>query len=211
MKVIPFDRRNFGTPRAGQTQAFTLVEMLTTMGLFSLVFIAFISAQIFGMRQDQLVQSKLGASDQSRRSFGKMADEIRATKIWTVGNGDQSSFTAIGNGNALQGNAVQLCLTTNRSIYILYFFDTANGVLYRTHSPANSAITEIASHLTGSLYFRAENYRGVTLTNKSHKAIIAARLEFRQYQYPLTMVGPGNYYDSYKMEFRLTPHVPDGQ
>jgi prepilin-type N-terminal cleavage/methylation domain-containing protein len=199
------------TSPVNQRSGLTLVEMMVTMAIFSIVVIGFLYTHMFGLMQDQLTQSKLGASDQSRRSFGKMAEEIRATKIWSIGNGNSSGFTPIGNGNAQQGNAVKLCLTTNQSVYILYYFDNVNGILYRTHSPTNSGSDVIASNLTSTLYFRAEDYNGNLRTNKSHKAVIATRLQFQQYQYPLTMVGNGYYYDSYKMEFRLTPHVPDGQ
>jgi len=58
--------------------------------------------------------------------------------------------------------------------------------------------------------FRAENYRGVTQTDLTHKGVVGVLLEFAEYQYPMTQVGPGLRYDYYKMEFKVTPHVPDG-
>lgn len=211
MKTIFTERRFLDGGLGNVEQALTLVEMIVTMALFSLVVIAFTYAQIFGMRQDQLVQSKLGASDQSRHGFSQMADEIRSAKIWSIGSGNASGYTATTNGFPQQGTAVQLCLSTNKNIYILYYFDTSQGVLYRTHSPANSSSTAVASNLISHMYFVAEDYRGDILTNRSHKSVIHTRLQFSQYQYPLTWVGSGYYYDSYKMEFRTTPHVPDGQ
>lgn len=196
---------------ANGQQAFTLVETMVTMSLFSLVVIAFVYAHMFGLKQDQLVQSKLGASDQSRRGFDLLANDVRAAKIWGICNGDQSGYTDIDNGTAQQGNALHVSLTTNTSVYILYYFDATGGALYRMHSPANSPTTVIAKNLTNVMYFRAENHRGDIQTNLTHKGVINVRLEYCQYQYPLTLVGTGYYYDYYKMEFRLTPHVPDGQ
>jgi hypothetical protein len=211
MKVFLDEQKcGVGMP-ANWQRAFTLVETMVTMGLFSLVVIAFVYTHIFGLKQDQLVQSKLGASDQSRRGFDVLASDIRAAKIWDIGNGNQASFTTIPNGTAQQGNALQLGLTTNKSVYIRYFFNASEGTLNRMHSPANSPITVLARNLTNAMYFRAENHRGNVQTNLTHKGIINVRLEFCQYQYPLTLVGTGYYYDYYKMEFRLTPHVPDGQ
>ena len=93
-------------------QAFTLVELMLTMGIFSLATLGLITLHLFGQRQDQLVQSKLGASDQSRRAFDRLTEDIRAAKIWRIGNGEFSDFTAIPNGTAQQGNAVRLQLTT---------------------------------------------------------------------------------------------------
>jgi hypothetical protein len=60
------------------------------------------------------------------------------------------------------------------------------------------------------MYFRAEDYLGKVKTDLSYKYVIRVVMEFCQYQYPLTRVGPGYYYDYYKMEFKITPHCPDG-
>ena len=40
--------------------------------------------------------------------------------------------------------------------------------------------------------------------------MIHTSLQFAEFQYPLTKVGTNYFYDYYKMEFRFTPHVPDG-
>src|SRR5690348_7155155 len=104
----------------------TMVEMLVTVAIFVMLVTAFISANIFGLRYDQLVCSKLGASEQSRRSFEQLTSDIRASKIWRIGQGSQSSFIAVSNATLMQGNAIQLNLTTDTNVYVRYWFDT-NG------------------------------------------------------------------------------------
>lgn len=205
------------SPRAASParQAFTLVELMVSMSIFSMVTVGMMSLHLFGQRQDQLVQSKLGASDQSRRSLSMLTDDIRSAKIYSIGNGEFSTFTAIANGTAQQGNAVKLQLTTDPSRFVVYYFDTTERKLYRQHSGSPlPARTLIASGLTNftanSMSFRGENYRGATQTDLTHKGVVSVLLEFAQYQYPLTQVGPGLRYDYYKMEFKVTPHVPDG-
>jgi type II secretory pathway component PulJ len=195
--------------------AFTLVEVMITMGIFSLATLGLITLHLFGQRHDQLVLSKLGASDQSRRAFGQLTEDIRAAKIWRIGNGEFSDFTAIPNGTAQQGNAVRLQLTIAPSNYIVYYFDTAERQLYRQHSgsplPERTLIASGLTNVTAnSMLFRAENYRGDTQTDLTHKGVVGVLLEFAEYQYPMTQVGPGQRYDYYKMEFKVTPHVPDG-
>ncbi len=195
--------------------AFTLVELMISMGIFSMATLGLISLHLFGQRYDQLVLSKLGASDQSRRAFDRLTEDIRAAKIWNIGSGSFSTFTPIANGTAQQGNAVKLQLTTAASNYIVYYFDTTERKLYRQHSGSPlPARTLIASGLTNisanSMSFRAENYRGDTQTDLTHKGVVNVLLEFAEYQYPITQVGPGLQYDYYKMQFKVTPHVPDG-
>ncbi len=188
----------------------TLVETMVTVGLFSLGILALVYTQLFGMRQDKIIQSKLGASDEARKGFDKMALEIRSAKIWSIGNLSStniSNFTPATDGMNQTGNCVQLSLTIDTNQYIRYLF--SSNALYRMHS-GSSTYMQIARHLTNALYFQAELFDGSIQTNRSHKGVIHTILWFKQYEFPMTMVGPGYYYDYYKMEFRLTPHVPDG-
>jgi hypothetical protein len=189
--------------------ALTLVEMMVTMAVFSLMIMALISAHIFGLKRDELVQSKLGASDQSRRGFDMLSQDIRGAKKWSVGNGTKTSFTSISNGTAQQGTALQLSLTSDTNNYIRYYFETSKTRLCRMKS-GESGYKVIAQDLTNTMYFTAEDYRGTTQAVLTYKSLINTKLQFRQYQYPLTKVGPGYYYDSYQLQFRLTPHAPDG-
>jgi hypothetical protein len=39
--------------------------------------------------------------------------------------------------------------------------------------------------------------------------VIAAMMEFSQYQYPLTMVGPGYYYNYYCIQIKAASHCPN--
>ncbi len=194
---------------ARRKQALTLVEMMVAMSLFSMVTLGLVYTHLFALRQDELANSKLGASDSSRRGFNMLSDDVRSAKVWQVGNGGQNSFTPIANGLAQQGTALKVNLTTDTNKYVLYYFDTAAGELHRRKSGVTGSKL-IAQSLTNTMYFRAENHRGDTQTNWTHKGVINVAMQFHQYQFPLTRVGPGYYYDYYKMEFRLTSHIPDG-
>lgn len=217
MKLLPFGIRRRPLPLQ-QRRAFTLVEMMVAVAIFSLASVGMLYTHLFCLRQDSLINSKLGASDQSRRSFDVMTRDIRSAKVWEVGNVNASggSFTPISEGSAQQGNAIWLSYTatTNHSVGVIYYFNTNSmatdgGKLYR-YMLSPSGKTLIAEDLTNHMYFRAENYRGDNQTNRTHKGVIKVWMEFAQYQYPLTKVGPGYFYDYYKMEFKLTSHVPDG-
>lgn len=197
-------------------RAFTLVELMISMGIFSMATLGLISLHLFGQRHDQLVQSKLGASDQSRRAFDRLTEDIRAAKIYSIGNGTFSNFTVVALGTGQQGNALYLQLTTNASINMVYYFETTERKLYRQHSgsplPARTLIASGLTNVTAnSMSFRSENYRGDIQTDRTHKGVVAVLLEFAEYQYPMTQVGPGLKYDYYKMEFKVAPHCPDGQ
>jgi len=197
-----------------KARGLTLIEMMTTMAVFGFAMSGMIAAYLFGLKQDQLVQSKLGASDQSRRSFEKVARDIRCANSHDVGNYSGGTFTAINNGNAMSGNSLRIYLTGTNSNTIIYYFNTngASGTwtLNRIHT-GDSSPTVIATNLQNSCTFSAENFAGALQTSMLDKDVIHFTLDFCEYQYPLTHVGPQYYYDRYVLDFRATPHVPGGK
>jgi Tfp pilus assembly protein FimT len=192
----------------------TIVEMMTTMGVFSLAMLAFTYAYVFGLRQDQLVQSKLGASDESRRSFERVARDIRCANSHAIGNYTAGTFTPDVNGTNQVGNAIRIFLSATNVNNIIYYFDTAGGnqnyKLFRIHT-GDRLPTCIASNLQNSATFTAEDFSGNVQQNMLDKDVIHFTLDFCEFQYPLTRVGPNYYYDRYLMDFRATPHVPGGK
>jgi hypothetical protein len=194
--------------RAAGVRAFTLIEMMTAIGVMGLAFLGLLYAQLTGLKYDQLVASKLGASESSRRGFDRLTADIRAAKIWSVGNGDENGYTACGNGTNQLGNAIQLHSTTDTNAFVRYFFDRWTGRLCRSDSETLGATT-IADNLTNTMHFRAEKYDGTLAQDLQYKYVIVTTMEFAQYQYPLTRVGPGYHYDYYRMQFRTASHCPN--
>jgi hypothetical protein len=182
--------------------------MLIATAIFGITVVALIFAQMAGLRYDQLVASKLGASETSRRGFDLLTSDIRSAKLWSVGNGNRNTYTPCGNGVNQQGNAIQLHGTTDTNSYVRYFFDQARGRLYRAVSGATT-YTIIADYLTNSMSFRAERYDGTLAQDLQYKYVIATTLEFAQYQYPLTRVGPSYYYNYYRLQFKAASHCPN--
>jgi hypothetical protein len=196
-----------------------MVEMMVTIAIFIMLVTAFISANIFGLRYDELVCSKLGASEQSRRSFQQLTADIRASKFWRIGAGNQTSFTPLSNASLMIGNALQLNLTTDTNIFVRYYFETngpftiqPNGRLCRLTS--SGEFTVCAQYLTNasgtSMVFQAQNYLGVDVLNDyQYKYVIDTLMEFYQYQFPKTVVGPGYYYDYYRIDLKAASHSPN--
>jgi hypothetical protein len=198
--------------------------MIFSLSVFSMVALALVAAHILGLRENQLIESKCGASDSSRRAIGKLPEDIHAAKMWMIGNVSGPTFTnfaAIADNTAQIGNALRLFQTTNNSAFIMYYFDLTdaannNGRLCR-YSSANPAAICIASNLvnwlTNGYSFVAEDYTGAVATNegtsRAYKNMIHAKLQFARFQYPLTPVGTNGLYDYYKMEFKATPHLPE--
>ena len=195
---------------------FTLVEMMVAMAILMIAVAALLGAHIMGLKQNQLIESKAGASDSSRRAVSKLPADIRTAKMWFIGNMSGTNFTAISSGRQ-QDTALALCETTNGSQFIYYYFDlsdtnNSNGKLLSTTSTNWNPVI-LASNLINTLYFLAEDYNGVVQTNnwtsKSYKNVIHTTLQFRQFQFPTTTVGSNCLYDFYQLDYRATPHLPE--
>jgi hypothetical protein len=214
MKIIPNDYEDrlwWPDSRSG----YTLLEVMFACTIFTMMFAALFTAQMVGMRLGELVDSKSGASDDSRFALQKLAVDIRSAKMWQIGSLSGTNFIASTNG-PLQGPALQLCQFSVGTQYTIYYFTNAgnsDGMLMST-STTNWNPVVICSNLINTLYFTAENYGGVPQTNSitsvnTYKNIIHVDLQFCQFQYPLTEVGTNGLYDYYKLEFRATPHLPE--
>lgn len=210
-----------GADRGRQAQAFTLAEMMIAVSIFVFMVLGVIYVWMFCMRYDELSCSKLGASDKSRMDFQMLTGDIRSAKWWKVGNGNSTNFTACGNATNQVGNALKLSSSgdTNSPAFIIYYFDSsnpANGQLCRM-SNGLPTIQVIAQSLTNSgtlangttntsMSFYAEKYDGTRALDWQYKYAIVTTMEFCQYQYPLTKVGPGYYYNYYRIQIKAAWH-----
>ena len=223
MKINPHPAAGHCWSNANRTRSgYTLIELMFASGILVLMVVALFAAQLVGLRLGQLVDSKSGASDSSRFALQNLAKDVRTAKMWSIGNLDSSgtNFVQITN-SALQGAALMLNQTTNGSAFAIYYFNTNtpnNGSLMCVRTNTNWSPVIICSNLIWmddlSFVFTAENYAGTRQTNNitnvnNYKNIIHVKLNFCQFLYPLTQVGTNGLYDYYKMEFRVTPHLPE--
>jgi Tfp pilus assembly protein PilW len=222
MKTLPIvELMPAGAGRGRRAQAFTLAEMMISVFIFVFMVLGIIYVWMFAMRYDELSCSKLGASDKSRMSFDLLTSDIRAAKWWKVGTGNATSFTPCVNATNQVGNALKLSSSgdTNSPAYIIYYFDTAASQLCRL-SNGVPTIKIIAQSLTNSgtlgngttntsMTFYAEKYDGTRALDWQYKYAIVTTMEFCQYQYPLTKVGPGYYYNYYRIQIKAASHCPN--
>lgn len=201
----------------------TLVELMVTLAIFTLMMAAFITVHMYGLRQDELVNSELGANDAARINFQMLLDEIRSCKDAQIGTGTYSNFKAITNGPQ-QGPALQLTTSTNTSINIYYWFDTNAWALWRASVASNGTLLQsniVARYLTNQVFqsqtnamtFKAMDYTGTTNltinpTNYNFNYTIMVFLQFAQFQYPLTPVGSNYLVNYYQLTYSATRRTP---
>jgi type II secretory pathway component PulJ len=215
MKISIFNMSRLPGVCRASLRGLSIVEMMITMTIFSFVTLAMVYVHIFGLKQDQLVESKLGASDQSRKAFEKLSREIRTAQTFDVGAySGGTNFTLVPTGASQIGTGlrIQYYLAANGAVQtnIYYYFNTNSLTLWRFHT-GDASPTLVATNLDNiktTLQFVAEDQQGNVITDQANRRLVHFTMGFRQYQYPTTIVGSNSLYDYYKMEFRITPHVP---
>jgi prepilin-type N-terminal cleavage/methylation domain-containing protein len=184
--------------------AFTLPELMVSMAIFLLMISATITAHLYGIRMFELIKPKLNASDEARTVISKLLDDVRSASTVTVGSGSISNFTAAPVNSLLQGNALQICPTTNTSAFIVYFRDPSDQKLKRCTNGAKTAVT-VASSITNQIVFSAEDFGQHTLTNyQNGRTVVALSLKFCQLPFTTTTVGPKGLYDYFEVRTRIT-------
>ncbi len=183
--------------------AFTLPEVMIALSLLSLVTVALLYSQLFGMRLFNITSAKLGASRGARAVLNQVRDDIRSAKTVYVGNATSAGFTNLPANAPQAGNAVQIFPLASTNAFVVYYLDQASQQLRRmTNGSATAAV--LASSVTNQLVFQAEDYAGNVLTNDQNNRVIRMSLEFYQWEFPMAQAASGAAYDYYHLQTRVT-------
>jgi prepilin-type N-terminal cleavage/methylation domain-containing protein len=182
---------------------FTLPEILVSMVLFVIIMGLIIVTHVYGIRMFSLTRPKLSASDDARKTVGRLVDEIRSAHIVRVGRGDGRSFTEITPGLKQFGNALLIHPSTNTNTYIRYYWDR-NALAVQRITDSSPRIWTIAKSVSNEWIFAAEDHTGKLLTNNVNNRVIAVRLDFFETVYPKKTVGSGGFYEYYTIQVKAT-------
>lgn len=188
-------------------QAFTLVELMISMAIFTLVISGIIGMHLYGLRTFDILSVKLDASDDARTTVDTLLDDIRSAGTGTnciqIGTGTASSFTQTISTNAQKGNALQV-YTNDASQYpnswVRYFYDSTNNMLKRV-TYGSSAVSVSASTITNDTsIFQAVDYTGNVVSNSYDVSSVLVTLTFTKLKNPEVFIGEGNQYDFYGLQ-----------
>jgi hypothetical protein len=190
--------------------AMTLIETLTTLWIFVMVLLGMVYVFIFGQRYDEIVNSKIGATDLARMACQKLLRDVHGCKGLLIGtNYGGSNFVATPIGNNQIGTALQLTYNSSWTTNIIeYYYDSTNQCLDRA-TQGVAGYTILANYITNTFRFSAENHTNgiltaITSSNVDNEPLVDVFMEFYQYQYPLTKIGSNFLFDYYKLEFMAT-------
>lgn len=178
--------------------AFTLPELMVSLTIFILLVGGVVSANLFGLKMFQVVENKLTASADARRTVGVLMDEVHSCETFQIGTFTNGIFTGLPLGAPQIGPALIVYPTTNPTNFIMYFVNPADLRFRRATSVAGSTRVVAQSVTNATDLFRAQDYLGNVLTNMQDNTVLHLKLEF--YQAARFGVPP----DYYKLETSTT-------
>jgi prepilin-type N-terminal cleavage/methylation domain-containing protein len=177
--------------------AFTLVEMMVALGLFSLVMIGILGCHFTGLQFLEFVRPKVQNAQIVRETLGSLIEEVRAANSIAVGTGTVSTFTTVPSGSAQIGNAIRIYPTTTNTPYVYYFQDKSSGKLYRAGLNTSNLVA-IATGVTNAAPFTLEDFKGTVFTNNQNSAALGVLIQMRQ------VSGWKGMSDTYQVRTRIT-------
>jgi type II secretory pathway pseudopilin PulG len=158
---------------------FTLAELLIAITVFMFVVSGILAANLYGLKMFRITETTLNATDEARKSIGKMTDEIRTCKGTWVGNVKNGVFEALLDGEIQHGTGLLIQPTSNPTNFVIYFVNPSDETFRRTTS-APDTTTILARSITNKVVFASQDHRGNVLTNNQNNRVIHLGLEFYQ-------------------------------
>jgi len=185
-------------------RAFTLASLMVASAILVMVLMGALSAQLFGLRMYQITEAKLGANADSRKVLARLISDAHSAQKWRLGTWSAGAFVEVLPNTNLTGNAVLFYSTAlDTNTYVRYYIDT-NDNTFKRYSNLPLATNVVATGLSNTVVFTATDFNGVTLTNKTTRAVLKVTLQFTQLRNPDMDIGPGQYYTSYQLRSKVT-------
>lgn len=207
MKTPPFSQPTLPRRRVA---AFTLVEMMVSIGLFLVLLTGLIvGLQLFGLRVYTLAATKLTATEGARKVMNALRSQIRSAKLVYVGTYTNGAFSRIADGLPQTGNALEIYFTdTNDTpgVQPMVYYQATSGSDTGIFSVSNAVVNLMANYVTNYYVFTAEDYRANVLTTYDNNPVIRVTLQFYQWEYPIGVVGTtgANAYNFYRLQTRVS-------
>jgi type II secretory pathway pseudopilin PulG len=213
--------------RQGARSAFTLLEMMFSVGIYTILLIGvLIAIQVFALRVYTLAATKLTATQSARQALNKIRDDIRQGKYVQVGNTDNSgNFTPYAGTNLAVGNAIQIYSTTNNDTnwftapypapYEIFYLQTntpggvsSNNLIWiSVDTNSTTLTTKLCTYITNLDVFATMDCWGNIASNKiDDNWVYTVKFQFYQWEYPIAVISSNaaaNAYDYYQLRTRV--------
>jgi len=210
--------QNFSRARVA---GFTLLEIYTSVLLFSFLVIAIVAIQLFAARVYTLAATKLSSTASGRYAMNTLREAIRSADDVEVGTYDPAAntFSNIPIGTLQIGNALVIYSNNpngnNTNFGTIYFVNTAASNMCSVNCSNNTVLTstlttQFVVYITNYYAFDAEDAFTNILTNYLNNRVIHVKLQFARWEYPFATVASSNgLYDYYQLQTRATRRIID--
>jgi prepilin-type N-terminal cleavage/methylation domain-containing protein len=195
-------------PRPSQAgmAGFTLPEMMVTLAIFSMVVLAVVSVNLFGMRMIELTEPKMLADAESRSFFNTFLQDVRSANRVRVLDG----AVPANRGNVLE---LELWFPTHwLTNYVRYELDARSTDLFRSEVRVQNGVASsedyqlLASGISNSGVFTLEDPSGNLVTGQLGRMLVGISLQFSQLYPTGYAVGEEQRFKPYQLRTKVAFH-----
>jgi len=172
------------------------------MTILSILLGSAVASHLFGMRLMGITNAKGSASAEACRHILLLTPEICSSRMVAVGDGNLSSFSEAGMDAPQRGSALQIFPSSDTNAFIRYFLDSSDNRLKRMTNGASIAVV-VASGISNSDVFTAEDFSGNVLSNSEDNCAIGLTLQFYQVPGADLSIGPTSFYKSFQVQTKI--------
>jgi len=169
--LVPNVRHLFRDRALGAATGFTLVEVMTAFGAFSLLIAVALTLYVFSMRSLSGMTHQLELNRQAA-AMDFMIREIKGATQLAIGSYNGTTFVPVGTGTNYDGTALSVVLqVSNETPTQVYYWLNNSNRLYRT--AATLGWTKLwCSYVTNQVVFSFTDFSGNTLSNLSGQMLV---------------------------------------
>ncbi len=200
-------------------RAFTMVELVTVMGLIVIIGGAMILCNLFGLSMSMRQEIWMDATSDTARTVGKLMTDIRSAQILEVGNYVNGSFVQVPNYTNQWGDAIRIFIATNAFAtstssppWIDYYYSSSTSNLIRTNwegPGVPGSYSEVCANpiTNDSRIFTFEDSLGNTNFTSATISVVDVYLSYIKFQNPQITIAPGGLVDLYAVRTRIVPRI----
>jgi prepilin-type N-terminal cleavage/methylation domain-containing protein len=206
MKILFMDGHSARRRAPAGAAGFTLPEMMVTLAIFSMVVLAVVSVNLFGMKMIELTEPKMLADAETRRLFNTFLEDVRSANRVRVIDGTTPS-------NA--GNILELELWFPRSgltNHVRYELEVSSTDLIRSQVRVQNGVVSseeyqlLASGISNSGIFTLEDPSENLLVGQLSRMLVGISLQFSRLYPTEYAVGDDQRFKPYQLQTKVAFH-----
>lgn len=189
--------------KRGGAKAYTLLEIMMSVSIMSIAFLAFTFSVSEGGRIAELANGKLTYTSEAHQFMNTILPDIREAKDIEIGLWSGGVFTPITNSSYRVAHAIQVFASTNVTDYVVYYLDPSDDTL-KSYAYGAAEPDRLVGTVTNTTPFSKEDFQGNLLTNDTSNFVLGILLEVNDTVFGNPLSDGQYQFDNFRLNTKVT-------